>query len=170
MIKNETSILCNRQVSAYKFQNMTLHRIDFNKHMSRLMTKPTKLLCAQRRQISMGICPVWSESLLSAWRKIGSLATHWAHSEDSGQTGRMPRLIWVFAWRTCHYVGFVIMSWGGSMSLPFFVLKGKLFFLSMLLHLNICKNLKLHSRFVVVLLFHGLTSQSTELYHVETVS
>ena len=34
------------------------------------------------------------------WRSIGSLATHWAHSEDSDQTGRMPRLIWVFAGRT----------------------------------------------------------------------
>ena len=40
--------------------------------------------------------PVWSESSLSAWRNLGSLATHWAHSEDSDQTGRMPRLIWVF--------------------------------------------------------------------------
>ena len=32
--------------------------------------------------ISLGIRPVWSESSLSAWRKLGSLATHWAHSED----------------------------------------------------------------------------------------
>ena len=40
---------------------------------------------------------VWS---LSAWRKLGSLATHWAHSEDSDQTEQMPRLIWVFAGRT----------------------------------------------------------------------
>ena len=46
-----------------------------------------------------GICPVWSESSLSARRKLGSLATHLAHSEDSDQTGRMPRLIWVFAVR-----------------------------------------------------------------------
>ena len=30
-----------------------------------------------------------------------------ADSEDSDQTGRMPRLIWVFAGRTCHFVGFV---------------------------------------------------------------
>ena len=52
-------------------------------------------------------CPGWSESSLSAWRKLGSLATHWAHSKDSDQTGQMPRLIWVFAGRTCHYVGFV---------------------------------------------------------------
>ena len=33
--------------------------------------------------------PVWSESSLSAWRRLGSLATHWADSEDSDQTGRM---------------------------------------------------------------------------------
>ena len=52
-----------------------------------------------KTQISLGIRPVWSESSLSAWRKLGSLATHWAHSEDSNQTGRMPRLIWVFAGR-----------------------------------------------------------------------
>ena len=30
-----------------------------------------------------------------------------ADSEDSGQTGRMPRLIWVFVGRTCHFVRFV---------------------------------------------------------------
>ena len=46
-----------------------------------------------------------------------SLCSHWvaedpsflhADSEDSDQTGRMPRLIWVFAGRTCHFVGFVM--------------------------------------------------------------
>ena len=29
-----------------------------------------------------------------------------AHSEDSDQTGPMPRLIWVFTGSTCHFVGF----------------------------------------------------------------
>ena len=58
-------------------------------------------------QISLSIRPVWSESLLSARRKLGSFATHWAHSEDSDQTGQTPRLIWVFAGRTGHFVGFV---------------------------------------------------------------
>ena len=61
--------------------------------------------------ISLGIFPVWSESSLSAWRKLGSLATHWAHSEDSDQTGRMPRLIWVFAGRR---VILLVLSWGDS--------------------------------------------------------
>ena len=32
---------------------------------------------------------VWSESSLSAWRKLGSLSTHWAHIEDADQTGQM---------------------------------------------------------------------------------
>ena len=63
--------------------------------------KTNKLsVCPAKTQISLGIRPVWSESSLSAWRKLGPLATHWAHSEDSDQTGRMPRLIWVFAGRT----------------------------------------------------------------------
>ena len=53
-----------------------------------------------KTQISLGIRPVWSESSLSAWRNRVSLTTHWAHNEDSDQTGRIPRLIWVFAGRT----------------------------------------------------------------------
>ena len=68
---------------------------------SRMTVRPAKT------QISLGISPVWSVSSLSAWRKPGILATHWAHSKDSDQTGRMTRLIWVFAGRTlifwfCH--------------------------------------------------------------------
>ena len=51
-------------------------------------------------QISLGI--------LYARRNLGSLATHSAHSEDSDQTGLMPRLIWVFAGCTGHFVGFVV--------------------------------------------------------------
>ena len=47
------------------------------------MTKSTKWpVSPTKTQISLGIRPVWSESSLSAWRKLGSLATHWAHSED----------------------------------------------------------------------------------------
>ena len=49
-----------------------------------------------KTQISLGIHRVWAGSSLSAWRKLGSLTTNWAHIEDSDQTGQMPRLIWVF--------------------------------------------------------------------------
>ena len=37
--------------------------------------------------------PVRSEFSPSAWRNIRSLVTHWAHSEESNQTGWMPRLV-----------------------------------------------------------------------------
>ena len=58
-------------------------------------------------EISLGICPVWSETLLFAWRNLGSLATHLMDSEDSDQTGRMPRLIWVFTgWKVIFFCFF----------------------------------------------------------------
>ena len=40
-------------------------------------------VCPAKTQI---IRSVWSESSLSIWRKVGLLAIHWAHSEDSDQT------------------------------------------------------------------------------------
>ena len=73
----------------------------------------TNKVCVRpaKTQISLGIRPVWSESSLSAWRKLGPLATHWAHSEDSDQIGWIPRLIWVFAGRTATLL---VLSRGGS--------------------------------------------------------
>ena len=81
-------------------------------HLSCHITKPTKWhVHPAKTQISLGIRPVWSESLLSTWRKLGSLATHQAHSEASDQTGQMPRLIWVFAGCT---VTSLVLSCRGS--------------------------------------------------------
>ena len=65
--------------------------------------------CAQRRlRSALNIRTVWSEFSLSAWRTTGPLTTNRALSEDSDQTGRMPKLIWVFAGRTYHFDGFVV--------------------------------------------------------------
>ena len=78
--------------------------------LSRCMTKPTKWqVCPAKTKISLGICSVWSESSMSAWRNLGSLATHWVHCEDTDQTGWMPRLIWVFAGHTGHFVYCVVL-------------------------------------------------------------
>ena len=96
----------------YWLQNLNSHSLLMYAYLSRDMTKPTKWhVRSAKTQFSLGIRPVWSESSLSAWRKLGSLATHWADSEDSDQIGRMPRLIWVFAGRT---VILLVLSWGGS--------------------------------------------------------
>ena len=76
-------------------------------YLSRFTTKPTKWrVRPAKTQINLGICPVWSESSLSTWGKLKSLVIIRAHSEASDQTGWMPRLIWVFAWRKGHFVFF----------------------------------------------------------------
>ena len=92
---------------AFEASVATQHADSFSQ-LSHLMTKPTKrYLHSLNTQISLGIHPVRSET---------SLCTQWvakdpsflrADSEDSDQTGRMPRLIWVFAGRTGKFVGFV---------------------------------------------------------------
>ena len=71
------------------------------KQMSRLMTKSTIWpVCPAKTQISLGIRPVWSESSqCTQWVAEDPMFLH-ADSKDSDQTGRMPRLIWVFAGRT----------------------------------------------------------------------
>ena len=76
-------------------------------NLSRLMTKPTKWhVRPAKTQISLGICPVWSESSPCAqWVAKDPSFLH-ADSEDSDQTGWMPRLILVYTGRTCHFVGF----------------------------------------------------------------
>ena len=61
-----------------------------------------------KTRISLGIRPVWSETSLSTWRNLRSLASYWLHSEDSEQAVRMPRLIWVFTGCTDHFDGFVM--------------------------------------------------------------
>ena len=84
--------------------------------MSRNMTKPTKWpVCQAKTRINLGIRPVWAESSLSACRKLGSFATHWAYSEYTDHTGRMPRLISVFGGRAvfcwfCHEAAQMVSS------------------------------------------------------------
>ena len=61
-----------------------------------------------KTQISLDIRPVWSES--SLFSQLVAKYPSFLHedSKDSDQTGQMHRLIWVFAGRTYHFVGFVV--------------------------------------------------------------
>ena len=85
------------------------------KKMSRDTTKPTKWLCVQRRlrsawaSASLGICPVWSESSLLAWRKLCSLTTHWVHGEVWSDWADAQADL-SLRWAHPHFVGFV-MRW-----------------------------------------------------------
>ena len=73
------------------------------------MTKPTKWsVLPVKTQISLCIFPVWSESSqCTQWVAKHPRFLH-ADSEDSDQTGRISRLICVFAGRTDHFVGFIL--------------------------------------------------------------
>ena len=53
-----------------------------------------------KTRISLGIRPLWSESSLSAWWKLGSLATHWAQAKTLIRLGG--------CWALTHFVGFVM--------------------------------------------------------------
>ena len=70
------------------------------KRTSRYLS-PTKTL------ISLCNSADWSESSLSVGRNFASLTIRNAPSEDSDQTARMRRLIWIFAGCTCTKVCFL---------------------------------------------------------------
>ena len=79
-----------------KWNSKPLFRSNESRHdkTNKMSVRPAKT------QIILGIRPVWSESSLCAqWVAKDPRFLH-ADSEDFDQTGRMPRLIWVFAGRT----------------------------------------------------------------------
>ena len=61
-----------------------------------------------KTQISLGICPVWSASSLSAWRKLGSLATHWAQQRRLWSDWADAQADLSLRWAHTHFVGFVM--------------------------------------------------------------
>ena len=68
--------------------------------LSRDTAFPTRLhVRSANTQISLRIRTGWSHCSMSAWRRYGFMANHRVPCEDSDQTARMRRLIWVFAWR-----------------------------------------------------------------------
>ena len=66
-------------------------------------------MCAQQRLRSSWASAQSDHSLrcLHDETLTRSSTTHWAHSEDSCQTRRMP--FWVFTGCICHFVGFVML-------------------------------------------------------------
>ena len=93
------------QVLSQHFSFMILRNEPLHVKTNNVAVRPAKT------QISLGMCPVWSESFLCAqWVAKGPSFLH-ADSKDSDQTGRMPRLIWVFAGRTATLL---VLTWGGS--------------------------------------------------------
>ena len=92
------------------FRNVESFRSDIQYEPPRDKTNKLSVRPA-KTQITLGIRQVWSESSLCAqWVAKNPSFLH-ADSKDSDETGRMPRLIWVFAGRT---TTLLVLSWGGS--------------------------------------------------------
>ena len=71
--------------------------------------KTNKTTCAPSEDSDQAWLPPSLIRVFAVLRSnAGPLTTYCAHSEDSHQTGRRSRLIWVSAGRTCHFVGFVV--------------------------------------------------------------
>ena len=107
----KTQIMTSPSLVVIRFHHV--FSTNEKKEISQPIIKPTKWhVCPAKTQINLGIRPVWSESLLSAWRKLGTLATQWA--QRLIRRGRCPG--WSeFAGCTCHFVGFVVrwLKWFG---------------------------------------------------------
>ena len=56
----------------------------------------------------MSVRPVWSESLLSVWRKLGPLSIHWMHNEDWSDWADAQADL-SLRWAHTHFVGFVML-------------------------------------------------------------
>ena len=91
-IKEPFLLMCMFKSSVIQFSRRTAF-------LTRLHVRPAKT------QTSLRVRAVWSESSLSAWRLFWSLATGRVPCEDSDQTARMRRLIWIFAGHTSSFVG-----------------------------------------------------------------
>ena len=114
-LENPEDTFC--RVVAHMVSSITFVHLVLVNHLSCDMTKPTKWVCTQRRLRSAWASAQSDQSL--------SLCAHWvakdpsfllAHSEDSDQTGRRPRLIWVFAGHTATLL--VLLCRGSSLSQP----------------------------------------------------
>ena len=101
----------NKLTASAETSELKKHTMLINQYLIRIWATSWQNqqngMCTQRRLRSAWASAQSDQSLrsLSAWTKLGSLATHWAHSEDSDQTGRV---FLVFAGRTYHFVGFVM--------------------------------------------------------------
>ena len=78
-------------------------------HLSCLMTKPTKWrVHPAKTQISLGICPVWSESWLSVWSKFGSLSYPLSAQRSLWSDWADAQADQSLRWAHTHFVGFVM--------------------------------------------------------------
>ena len=111
-VRKCTKIMILFSYFCIKTNLVSIGSTDYPQHIGMFQCQNNKNVPAHDKTYEMSCVPskdsAWSESLLCPlWVAKDPIFLH-ADSEDSDQTGRMPRLIWVFAGRTCHFVRFVL--------------------------------------------------------------
>ena len=102
--KNKASMLGNNP--SFAFQD---HKIYIYNSMRFNMRKRTVWNVNPTNTKISRIRSIWPESSLFIRRNHISLAIQNVPSEDSDQTARVCKLIWIFAWRTCLEVHFLTL-------------------------------------------------------------
>ena len=110
-----------------------------------------------KTQISLGIRPVWSKSSLCAQWVPKDPSFLSLESEDSDQTGWMPRLIWVFAERTFILL---VLSCRGSYVLLNYIF-GRAGWQSRTRRLSQCR----HYLLIIFMIVRGLFGKFVEFGH-----
>ena len=98
-------VFCNMKHTGDILYNLPVHFFPLWKMSELLHYKSNKMTCSPCDYLDKpghppNLIPVITVRMKKPWVL---LATHWAHSEDSGQTGWMPSLILVFAGCTDHF-------------------------------------------------------------------
>ena len=96
---NQTHGFLNLRKLSYKRKPCCMKELCYYQ-MSRDMTKPTKWLCTQRRLRSAWASAQSDQSLRCQHKESLGPSLPIQRTAKTDQTGRMPRLIWVFAGRT----------------------------------------------------------------------
>ena len=105
--KEEGKTLLRRKNLLLLLQNLMICIYTLHQRKKERRKKENDM-CAKRRLRSAWASAQSDQSFRCPHEEIGSSPTHWAHIEDYDQTGRMHRLIWVFAGRKDHFVGLVM--------------------------------------------------------------
>ena len=105
----------NLKYLPYIWRNVKPKRTAFQKSrkdLSHNITKPTKWVCAQRRLRSAWASTQSDQSFRCQHEEKAWVFSYLiSASEDSDQTGQMPRLIWVFPGRTVTLLVLSCRNW-----------------------------------------------------------
>ena len=109
--KAKSHLVKNFTHTAWKWAKYSLWIEPPDVKTNNVVVRPAKT------RVSLNIRQVWSESSLSAWRKLGSLATHWSTTNTLIRLGGCPG--WSESLLGAHAILLVLSRGGSSVILTF---------------------------------------------------